>query len=84
MKNQIEDLSDSEILSLAAQKKEMFCPVCNSQLVTIPESFAEGQRPLGLSCPKNKNHFLIYGEDASRVQTMRDEMRAFREQQKNK
>lgn len=84
MTNQIENLSGSEVLNLAAQRKELFCPVCNALLVTIPENVVEGQRPLGVSCPTDKEHFFIYGEDASRVQTMREEMRAFRKQQNNK
>ena len=84
MTNQIKNLSSSEVLNLAAQNEELFCPVCNALLVTIPEKVIEGGRPLGVSCPKDKEHFYIYGEDASRVQTMREEMRAFRENQNSK
>jgi hypothetical protein len=84
MTNQIKSLSSSEVLNLAAQNEKLFCPICNALLVTIPEKVAEGGRPLGVSCPMDKEHFFVYGEDAFRVQTMREEMRAFREKENNK
>jgi len=77
MTNQINNLSGSEVLNLAAQKREMFCPVCSARLVTIPLDVAEGSRPLGVTCPNDKEHFFIYSEDASRVQEMRKRMKDF-------
>jgi hypothetical protein len=84
MTNQVDNLSGSEVLNLASQKKEMFCPICSVRLVTIPLEVAEGSRPLGVTCPNDKEHFFVYGEDASRVQEMRDRMKAFKKQQYEK
>ncbi|PML78518.1 hypothetical protein [Enterovibrio norvegicus] len=68
-------LPASEILRLAANGEKFQCPVCNSQLVTIPETLAAGERSQGIQCPKVQKHYLIYGDDAERILEMRKRMK---------
>ena len=55
MMQSIGELSGSEVLNLITNGEVLFCPVCNSALVTIPNTIQNGERPIGVACPVNQN-----------------------------
>jgi len=71
MKIDLASLKGTAILDLAKEGQILLCPVCESQLITIPEQLTFGERPLGVTCPISQRHYIFYAEPADRVQRIR-------------
>lgn len=69
------EVSAVEALRLYEAGTSLCCPACGALLETIPKGIAPGQRISGLLCPIDHKHFLVYGEDASAVKSMRSFMK---------
>ncbi|MES9943061.1 MAG: hypothetical protein ABW104_19900 [Candidatus Thiodiazotropha sp. 6PLUC2] len=60
-------LPDSEILKLAEQGLEFSCPVCQSKLKPYPLTWRRGEKLGGLTCLNDGSHFLVYGDEAKKL-----------------
>ena len=47
------------------------CPVCGAVLSAIPEGLPRTALPLGLFCPRNKQHVYMYGESKEALDSVR-------------
>jgi hypothetical protein len=74
---QADEVPVEEAFRLVGEGRSILCPVCRSQIIAIPATIAPGTIPLGLQCPTSQDHFLVLREAASRVQQIRDRIRAF-------
>lgn len=74
MKIGLASLKGTAILDLAKDGHILLCPVCGTQLRTIPEQLTAGERPLGVTCPISQRHYIFYAEPASIVQEARRRM----------
>ena len=72
----VNELPGHEVLNLLAKGEVLFCPVCNAKLITIPEKLEANKRPLGVVCPTDQKHYLVYGESPESMQEIRRQMRA--------
>lgn len=64
-----------EALTAYEGGRELMCPICSARIVSIPVGMPIGSRPMGLECPTNNHHFLIYGESAEAMKKARDGLR---------
>jgi hypothetical protein len=72
----IEGLSGVQALRAFEEGDQLSCPICAAHLDSIPQGIAPGTECiLGLVCPKNFKHYLIYGEDADVMKEARERMR---------
>jgi hypothetical protein len=67
------DISGAEALELVRGGHVLQCPICLSQLRSIPETVGP---TTGLVCPTNQNHFFVYVDDATAMKEMRAAMKA--------
>jgi hypothetical protein len=72
----VNELPGHEVLNLLAKGEVLFCPVCNARLITIPQKLEANKRPLGVVCPTDQKHYLVYGESPESTQEIRKQMRA--------
>ena len=58
-------VSAVQALRLFENGQLISCPVCETALDSIPRGIAPGTaNVMGLICPVNNRHFMIYGESA--------------------
>jgi hypothetical protein len=65
------EISTADAFKLLAEGDRVLCPVCSSDIVLIPRQPAAGKAPVGLECPVDQKHFLVYQEHASTLLEMR-------------
>ncbi len=67
------EISATHALRMFEAGQHISCPICNTMLASIPTDTPPGAgRILGLTCPIDNKHFLIYGEDAETMKKARD------------
>lgn len=75
MNKNVKELSTQEVFKAVESGEVFYCPACKSKLETIPKEISAGEKVLGVACPVEQHHYLIYREDTDKVTEMRRRMK---------
>lgn len=70
-----EKMAGARALRLWQEGIDLTCPICATQLAAIPKGSLRTEIPLGLFCPKNKQHVYFYGESKEALDSVRSVIR---------
>jgi hypothetical protein len=70
------EVSGAEALMLVSKDTVLTCPTCSAQIVTIPRVVSDGASPLGIECPIDQQHYLVYRDASPAMKQMRERMKS--------